>query len=131
MKKGLVVALLLVIGLASPALAADGYLQFLTKSARTVTGTSDVKQVGDYTEMSMFVDSAACTGTTPTLDITLQDSPDGTVWHTLDTYTQITTSVSLQVKRKTEFGRYARLSYVITGTTPSCEFGVEAILKQK
>ena len=53
---------------------------------------------------------------TSTLDIIVQDSEDGTTWHTLETVAQITANGTVIV-RKTRFLKFVRLAITIGGTS--------------
>jgi len=101
----------------------------LASGAITATGTSSAIQVSDYTVGSIIINCSAVSGTSPSITVTVQDSADGTIWATLDTFTAIT-SASTSVKRLTNFANQIRLSYVVTGTTPSLTLSAVAVLKQ-
>jgi len=67
------------------------------------------------------------TGTTPTLDLRIQESADGTTWQTVVTFAQITAAG--QYRRKYVSNRkYVRTDYTVAGTTPNfgaVQVGVE------
>lgn len=78
------------------------------------------------------VNVSARSGTTPTLDVNLQDSPDGgTTWNTVSSLTQIT-ATGVGVKRlnlrDTPVADLCRLNYTIGGTTPSFTFASRIVL---
>jgi len=101
----------------------------LASGAITATGTSSAIQASDHTIGSIIINCTAVSGTsTPTITVTVQDSADGTIWATLDTFTGIT-ATGTSVKRITNFGNYIRLSYVVTGTNPSLTVSAVAVLK--
>lgn len=55
----------------------------------TITGAAFTLPISD--SYVMIVDVGAATGTSPTLDVALQDSPDnGTTWYTKQKFAQIT-----------------------------------------
>lgn len=76
----------------------------------------------------VYLDSAAGTGTSPTLDFKLQESDDNSSWADVPTgeivggaFTQVTTAASQQT-RYVDLGprkRYLRGVFTVTGTTPS------------
>lgn len=75
----------------------------------------------DPNNLSVNVNVTAATGTTPSLTIEVQWSQDGTTFAsaaTPDVFTAITATGAV-VKSFQAKGRYARLKYTITGTTPS------------
>jgi len=100
--------------------------------AQTATFNSAAIDMSSSSQASFYLIVGTVTGTTPSLTVTLQDSPDGTNWFTLNTaFTAVVASTSLQVKRETNMGRYVRANCVITGTTPSFTFSVLASGRSK
>jgi len=102
-------------------------------TARTATGNGTAVDVqardGD---LYLVLDSAAGTGTTPTLDIKVQssDTSGGTYTDiTGATFTQVTGTASQQsiTISKDEARRWIRVVYTIGGTTPSFTFSVNAV----
>lgn len=108
-------------------------LYFHPTAARTTTGNGTAVDVQLYDGDLIFIlDSAAGTGTTPTLDIKLQssDTSGGTYTDIAGaTFTQVTTSASQQTitVSKDENRRWFRIVYTISGTTPSFTFSVNAV----
>lgn len=89
-----------------------------TLTAVTATETSDVIDLGDNTTLRLFLDVSAASGTTPTLNVSIEHSHDGTTFAALASFAEKTAVAS---ERKT-FGpcnRYVRAVYTIAGTTPS------------
>lgn len=80
---------------------------------------------------AVVLDSAAGTGTTPTLDVKLQSSPDNSTWTDAGlAFTQVTNSgASQQVVAidVTKLQRYVRAVATIGGTTPSFTFSVNLL----
>lgn len=67
----------------------------------------------------------AASGTSPTLDVVLEDTVDGTTFNTVATFTQAT-GVTRSVQRVTApFTNRLRARYTITGVTPSFTFNVK------
>jgi hypothetical protein len=106
-------------------------MNFDTGVVLTVSGNSanapEIASIPDALDdvnpnnLSVLLNCTAASGTTPSLTVEVQWSHDGTNFAsaaTPDTFTAITVAgkvvKSFQVK-----GRFARLAYVITGTTPS------------
>jgi hypothetical protein len=105
----------------------------VASAARTATGTGTQKcGFGRYEKFAFLLDVTAASGTTPTLDVTIQHSIDGgTNWHTLVAMTQAT-AAGEQIKVESEvesgtaevYGDCFRAIWTIGGTTPSFTFKV-------
>jgi len=70
----------------------------------------------------------AASGTTPTLDVVIEDSVDGTNWNTFATFTQKTTT-GIEVVRIADtvaFSDIVRIRWTIAGTSPSFTFIVNS-----
>jgi hypothetical protein len=103
-------------------------------AARTATGNGAVAaDLRTYDgDIAVLLDSAAGTGTTPTLDLKIQDSADGfTDWQdvALATFTQVVAVASQQKlnMNKNAVRRYVRCVYTIGGTTPSFTFSLNIV----
>jgi hypothetical protein len=66
----------------------------------------------------------AASGTTPTLDVKLQTSGDGTTWDDVASFPQQTTTQTGRYKVFGPLGTYVRWVWTIAGTTPSFTFAV-------
>lgn len=109
-------------------------------AARTVSGDSGTLEgFGDVSALRAQLDVTAASGTTPTLDVVIEDTLDGTNWNTIATFAQ-KTAVGVEVinahPEKAEsatfqplFARRWRIRWTIGGTTPSFTFSVAASLK--
>ena len=96
-----------------------------SSAARTATGTGAAVEVADRGSVRLLLDVTAASGTTPTLDVTIETSYDGsTGWTSLGTFTQ-KTAVSSQRKNFGGADRFVRASWTIGGTTPSFTFSVD------
>lgn len=97
-------------------------------AARTATATSSSFNVADSDVLVAYLSVTANSGTTPTLDVKFQDSPDGgTTWFDIAgaAFTQVTTSNGTQVVSATrKFSKLVRCVATIGGTTPSYTFSV-------
>lgn len=102
---------------------ADVTNTMLSSSARTSSGSSDVFNLPAGGKYNVYLNVTAASGTTPTLDCVLQDSPDGTTWYTVASFAQKTTT-GTEVIRGVSCGNKVRISYTIDGTTPSFTFTV-------
>lgn len=99
--------------------------EIVLRSTTTITadgnsGTSAEDFIGDDPLIFELRVDGPVTGTSPTLNVTIEDSIDGgTTWHTLTTFTQAT-AVTREVKRVAQpVGRKLRASWTTGGTTPS------------
>lgn len=102
-------------------------------AARTATGngTAIDLQLLDG-DLELILDSAAGTGTSPTLDVTVQSSDtSGGTFTTISgaAFTQVINAASQQaiVISKDEARRWIRIVHTIGGTSPSFTFSVNAI----
>lgn len=103
-------------------------LEILTSAARIITENTGTIDVSGFDELSLYLSVTVASGTTPTLDVVVEDSPDGDVWHTLSTFTQAT-GVTTEVKRITNFGRFIKVTSTIGGTTPSFTYDLKGVGK--
>lgn len=98
-------------------------IPILASAARTATGAAAIDQAPSlFTEANIYVDVTAVSGTTPSMTVTYQTSPDGVTWYDNTAGSAITTSSRQLIKVPANLGVYGRLSYVISGTTPSFTF---------
>ena len=100
----------------------------------TATSTSNTQSTSintRYVEEAIFsLDITAASGTSPTLDITIQTYDQfADVWQTLATFTQKTTTGSDAGFVGDCIGNELAILYTIGGTTPSFTFSVNAMLK--
>lgn len=100
---------------------------------RTATGNSTPIEVGDRGVANLEVVVTAASGTTPTLDIAIQTSKDGSgtglgAWRTIASFAQLTAAGS---ERKSFAGldRFVRATSTIGGTTPSFTYSVKGEAK--
>lgn len=93
-------------------------------AAKTATGTSTAFESGGHGTARLTLANTAIAGTsTPTLTVTVQTSTDGATWYTSGVFTAVTTG-STSEQKLFIVDRFVRLSYVISGTTPSFTFSV-------
>lgn len=97
----------------------------LASAARTATGnTGPISGYGPTKTLRAQVNVTAASGTSPTLDVLIQDSLDGTNWNTIGTFTQKTAAAREVINVTTPFADRVRVLYTIGGTTPSFTFSV-------
>ena len=104
-----------------------GYVEetVVTSAARTATGNSGtLSGYGGATTLRAQLDVTAASGTTPTLDVKIQDTLDGTNWNDLVAFTQATATTREIKTVTTPFSDRLRVLYTIGGTTPSFTFSV-------
>lgn len=96
----------------------------LAPARRTATGNGASLDLQSYEgDILALMHSAVGTGTTPTLDVKIQDSADDSAWADVAglTFTQVT-DAALSAQKKTvdrrAVRRYIRMVATITGTTP-------------
>lgn len=114
-------------------------VELVASAARTATGTGSAQcGFGRYEKFTFQLDVTAASGTTPTLDVTIQHSIDGgTNWFTLVAFTQkTTTGEELKTEAEVEaataeaYGDCFRAIWTIGGTTPSFTFTVKAFAQE-
>ena len=103
----------------------------------TIAGMTKIPTVGQNTygrEAAIYLNMVATSGTVPTLDVVIEDSPDGGTWYFVGQFARMTTSVSSAALRYNTnfytFGRYIRARLVIGGTSPSFQCFVDMNIKR-
>lgn len=102
----------------------------LASAARTATGQSTAFPIGGLSKLAVLVNVTAVSGTTPSMTVNVEWSDDNVVWYTADPVDAFTavTATGAKVKAFDVKGLYARLNYVISGTTPSFTFTATAVI---
>lgn len=90
--------------------------QTITAAGNTATLSLDNHAMG--TSLLAQVNISARSGTTPSLTVNIQQSPDGSNWTTTHTFAAIT-NVGVSDLVVDVRGEFARLSWTVSGTTPS------------
>lgn len=103
-------------------------IDLLVESAvRTTSGDSGPTDGWSIPKtLRVQLDVTAVAGTSPTLDVVLEDSLDGTNWNTLATFSAQNTPGHQVVNVTTPFADLLRARWTIGGTTPSFTFSVLA-----
>jgi hypothetical protein len=101
----------------------------LPTAARTTTANgTGVDLAAVKGGATIILDSAAGTGTTPTLDVKLQSSPDNSTWTDIPgaVFAQVVAVASQQILGidVVKCQRYIRTVSTITGTTPSFTYSL-------
>lgn len=108
-------------------------LSFHPTAARTATGSGTGLDLQQYDgDVVLLLDSAAGTGTTPTLDVTVEHSDSlGSGYTAISgaAFTRVTGTASQQklVISHDEAKRYVRVTYTVGGSTPSFTFSVNGV----
>jgi hypothetical protein len=98
--------------------------------AVTTTSQSGLFDEGTGEDLAVMLDVTAVSGTTPSLTVSVQWSNDGSTWFTADpadAFTAITAATKV-TKAFAIKGLYARLNYLVSGTTPSFTFSAHSII---
>ncbi len=100
-----------------------GVAALIDKTDLAATFTGDALDLGGPVgAMTLTVTPTAQAGTTPTLDVIVEHSHDGSTWATLGSMTQITTSLTAETKTFGPSRRYIRGKATLGGTTPVYSF---------
>lgn len=100
-------------------------VDLLASAARTASGsTAAIAGFGDRTTLRAQVDVTAAAGTTPTLDVVIEDTLDGTNWNVVGTFTQKTAAGREVINITAPFADRLRVRWTVAGTTPSFTFSV-------
>jgi len=104
--------------------------QVVASAARTTSGNSGTAiSTERQNNIALLVNVTASSGTTPTLNVTVQWSADGVNFapgDPADAFTQITGNVAA-AKAFAVKGAFWRPAWAIAGTTPSFTFTVDAV----
>lgn len=94
------------------------------KTARTATanGTSQDNAAATTTGAVAHLHVTDASGTTPTLDVVIEDSADNSSWATIGTFAQLAVEGSERISIAGTVRRYVRARWTIAGTTPSFTF---------
>lgn len=94
-------------------------------AARTTSGnTGTLTGWGAAKTLRAQLDVTAVAGVSPSLSVLIEDTLDGTTYNTVATFTARTAAGREVVNVTTPFTDRLRVSWTITGTTPSATFSV-------
>jgi hypothetical protein len=97
----------------------------IESSARTTNGNSgDMRAIGGES-VRCQLNVTAASGTTPTLNVLIEDTLDGINFNTLAAFTQKTAAGREIINVTTPFSENLRVSWAIAGTNPSFTFSVD------
>lgn len=105
--------------------------EIVPSAARTTSAASGVLAIGGPSRhLALAVDVTAASGTSPTLDFSVQWSTDGGATffdvEVVDSFGQITTAPRRRLKLFDVKAPHYRVVWDITGVTPSFTFAVDA-----
>jgi hypothetical protein len=99
------------------------YDTLVSSAARTTTGNSGVWEgFGPMETLRVQLNVTAASGTTPNLVVLVEDTLDGTTWNTVGTFAAKTAAGREVINVTSPFSDRIRVSWTITGTTPSFTF---------
>ena len=103
-----------------------------SQASATASGTSSVPlDVSQMTEIAIFLVVNSASGTSPSLTVTLQDSPDGVNWANAYTFPAVTSGSTVLRAGWSDLnmcvGRYLQASWSISGTLPNFAFSVSVV----
>jgi hypothetical protein len=92
---------------------------FLPKQTITASGNTVSYEISDYDKFVATLDVTAVSGTSPTLDVIIEESADGNLWTTLASFTQKTVVGTEVIRVTNPFHNKLRVKHTVGGTTPS------------
>jgi hypothetical protein len=98
----------------------------LASTARTASGTGTAFDTEDVVNIEGTLVVSASGGTSPTLDVRLETSVDGTNYDTVAAFPQQTGAQTGRGKAFAGLGRKCRWAWTVTGTTPSFTCSITA-----
>lgn len=98
----------------------------VASAAVTANGNSGaLTGYGAPSSLRAQLNVTAASGTTPTLDVLIEDSVDGgTNWNTVGTFAQKTAAAREVINVTVPFGDQLRVRWTVGGTTPNFTFAV-------
>ncbi len=94
--------------------------------SRTTSGTSGNIQAAGGESLRAQLNVTAASGTSPTLNVLIEDSVDGGInYNTIGTFAQKTAAGREVINITTPFSDTLRVSWIIAGTNPSFTFGID------
>ena len=106
----------------------------LTIASAGTTVTKEFRELSNFENAAFFLDVTAISGTTPTLDVTIQvQDPISNKWSTLATFPQQTAVTAASPGRPPVLsalpGVNYRAQFVVGGTGPSVSFSLGVVLR--
>lgn len=102
------------------------YNAFATSAARTASGDSGARTGFEHAStLRAQLNVTAASGTSPTLDVVLEDTLDGTNWNVVGTFAQKVGPGREVINVTAPFTDRLRARWTLGGTTPSFTFTVD------
>ena len=84
----------------------------------SASGNTISRGKGEHEYLIAYINVGGVAGSdTPTMTVQLQSSPDNNTWYNIESSVAIT-AAGQNVIRSSNFGKYVRLNYTLTGTNP-------------
>ncbi len=99
--------------------------RIIESSARTTGGNSGNIQAYGGESVRAQLNVTAASGTSPTLNVLIEDTLDGINYNTIGTFAQKTAAGREVINITTPFSETLRASWTIAGTNPSFSFSVD------
>lgn len=100
----------------------------VASAARTTSSNSGILYgYGAASTLRAQLDVTAAAGTSPTLDVVIEDTVDGTNYNTIGTFTQKTAAGREVINITTPFSDAVQVKWTVGGTSPSFTFSVDWI----
>lgn len=97
----------------------------VASAARTTSSqTATLGNFGPAKSIRAQLDVTAASGTSPTLNVIIEDTLDGTNWNTVGTFAQKTAAGREVINIETPFSDRLRVRWTVAGTSPSFTFSV-------
>lgn len=101
----------------------DNFTLVAPGTVTTGNGQTPGRAVGYIHTLRLDRAVTAASGTTPSLTVILETSPDNSTWTTLATYTAAT-APGTERKVASALDRFVRARWTVSGTTPSFTWGL-------
>ncbi len=104
---------------------------WLASAARTANGNQAIGgDMGSADTLRVQLNVTAASGTTPTLDVVVEDTlDDGTNWNVIGTFAQKVAAGREVINITIPFSGTARVRWTVGGTTPSFTFAIDAYVQ--
>src|SRR5579862_2105522 len=99
-------------------------------ATETTSGNTASFGTGNMALCGMFVNITAASGTLPSITITLQHSPDGTVWYNVGNISVTSSGTATVSSAPPALGllaEYSRCAWTVSGANPSFTFSVDLV----
>lgn len=106
-------------------MAPKAHAVLLASAARTASGNSGTQAgLAGAPKLRAQLNVTAAGGTSPTLDVVIEDTLDGSNWNTIGTFAQKTAAGREVINVTNPFADTVRARYTVGGTSPTFTFSV-------